>query len=75
MNVQGKINKLLLALRMKGRIIKKDTQQWYAEDSGKVITKYILYEEHPKKDGEVFYSKIQMLKYLAEKYKKVGEVT
>jgi hypothetical protein len=63
----------MLALKIKGIILKTDTQQWYAEDSGKVITKYIVYEEHPKKDGEVFYSKINMLKYLAELYKKVGE--
>lgn len=73
MNVQSKINKLILALKIKGRIIKINTNQWYAEDSGKTITKYIVYEEHPKKDGEVFYSKINILIYLADLYKKVGE--
>lgn len=71
MNIQSKINKLLQAFRYKGYILKVDTQQFLSDDDNRMITKYILYESHPKK-GEVFYSKVKMFKYLAELYKKVG---
>lgn len=117
MNVQSKIDKLILALKTKGRIVGINTKQFYAEDSKKMITKYIigeiseeaeidlrtintLYKKLKKKsltEGEresiekeleilneeyndnyitgVFYSKIKMLLFLVEWYKKVGEVT
>ena len=71
MNIQSKINKLLTALKHKGYILKINTEQFYSEDQDRVCTKYILYETHPKK-GEVFYSKVNMLKYLVKIYKKVG---
>jgi hypothetical protein len=71
MNIQSKINKLLQAFRMKGYILKINTEQFLSEDESRMITKYILYESHPKK-GEVFYSKVKMLIYLADLYKKVG---
>lgn len=71
MNIQSKINKLLMVLRLKGYILKIDTKQFLSEDEGKIITKYILYESHPKQ-GEVFYSKVKMLIHLADLYKKVG---
>ncbi|MBS4958272.1 MAG: hypothetical protein KHZ99_14665 [Clostridium sp.] len=71
MNIQGKINKLLQAFRAKGYILKINTEQFLSEDESRMMTKYILYESHPKK-GEVFYSKIKLLIYLAELYKKVG---
>lgn len=70
MNIQSKINRLLQGVRCKGYMLKVDTHQFLSEDDSKMITKYILYEDHPKK-GEVFYSKVKMLKYLAELYKKV----
>lgn len=71
MNIQGKINKILLALKTKGLIYKIDQKQFYIEDKDKICTKYIVYLSTPKK-GEVFFSKIEMLKYLVSIYKKAG---
>lgn len=71
MNIQGKINKLLQAFRNKGYMLKINTEQFLSEDESRMMTKYILYEGHPK-NGEVFYSKVKMLIYLADLYKKVG---
>lgn len=71
MNIQNKINKLLQAFRMKGYILKINTEQFLSEDESRIMTKYILYESHPKK-GQVFYSKVKLLIYLADLYKKVG---
>lgn len=70
MNIQSKINKLLMALKLKGYYIKIDTEQFYNEED-KLITKYIVYDIHPKK-GEVFYNKVKVLLYLVDLYKKVG---
>ena len=70
MNIQGKINKLLMAFKQKGYYIKVNTEQFYNEEN-KLMTKYIVYDTHPKK-GEVFYSKVKMLLYLVELYKRVG---
>lgn len=71
MNIQGKINKLLQAFRNKGYMLKINTEQFLSEDESRMMTKYILYESHPRK-GKVFYSKVKMLIYLADLYKKVG---
>lgn len=72
MNIQSKINKLLLALRYKGIILKINTEQFLNKEENKMITKYIVYDDHPKKDGEIFYSKIKLLEYLVDLYKRVG---
>ncbi|RKI92070.1 hypothetical protein D7V94_08355 [Parablautia intestinalis] len=72
MNVQGKINNLLKALRQQGIVYKINTQQFYSESQGQLCTKLILWEEHPNRDGEVFFSKVKLLKYLAEKWKEVN---
>ena len=72
MNVQGKINNLLKALRQQGIVYKINTQQFYSESQGRLCTKLILWEEHPSRDGEVFFSKVKLLKYLAEKWKEVN---
>lgn len=69
-NIQGSINKLLYALKLKGEEYKINTEQYYLED--RLATKYILYQIHPKKDGEVFFSKVKLLKHLAELYKGCG---
>lgn len=69
-NIQGSINKLLYALKIKGEEYRINTEQYYLED--RLVTKYILYQEHPKKDGEAFYSKVKLLKHLAETYKGSG---
>jgi hypothetical protein len=71
-NPQSKINKLIMALKVKGRIIKINTSQFYIEDKDKVITKYIVYETRPK-DGEEIYGKVNVLKYLVSLYKELGE--
>ena len=71
MNVQGKINNLLKALRQQSIVYKINTQQFYSESQGRLCTKLILWEEHPNRDGEVFFSKVKLLKYLAEKWKEV----
>lgn len=72
MNVQGKINNLLKALRRQGIVYKINTQQFYSESQERLCTKLILWEEHPNRDGEVFFSKVKLLKYLAEKWKEVN---
>ena len=72
MNVKGKINNLLKALRQQGIVYKINTQQFYSESQGRLCTKLILWEEHPNRDGEVFFSKVKLLKYLAEKWKEVN---
>ena len=113
-NIQSKINKLILALKIKGRIVGINTKQFYAEDSKQMITKYEIGEvseqaeadkrvmqeltkklnskkttEGEKKEIEeelillqeefaekyisgIFYSKIKILLFLVEWYKKVG---
>ncbi len=73
MNVQGKINNLLKTLRQQGIVYKINTQQFYSESQGRLCTKLILWEEHPNRDGEVFFSKVKLLKYLADKWKEVNE--
>lgn len=72
-NIQTKINKLLMALRLKGIVYKVNTSQYYSEKRDRICTKMILWEEHPNRDGEVFYSKVEMLKYLADRWKEVNE--
>lgn len=72
-NIQTKINKLLLALSMKGIVYKINTQQYYSEKQERICTRMILWEEHPNRDGEAFYSKAKLLKYLAERWKEVNE--
>ena len=73
MNVQGKINNLLKALRQQGIVYKINTQQFYSESQERICTKLILCEDHPNRDGEDVYSKGKLLKYLAEKWKEVNE--
>lgn len=72
-NIQTKINKLLMALRLKGIVYKVNTSQYYSEKRDRICTKMILWEDHPNRDGEVFYSKVEMLKYLADRWKEVNE--
>lgn len=70
MNVQPKINKLLMAIRMKaGRIYKINTSQYYNQEKDKVVTRYTVFESHPKSDGVDFYSRIDLLKHLVKEYK------
>lgn len=70
-NIQTKINKLIKAFLSRGIVYKINTQQYYSVKKDKICTKMILWEEHPKKDGEEFYSKVELVKYLAVKWKEV----
>ncbi len=71
-NIQRNINKVLLALRTKGIIYKINSKQFYSSEQKRIITKYILFEENERKDGEPFYSKKELLLYLVEKWKEVN---
>ena len=71
MNLQPKINKLITALRLHGEMVKVNTQQYFSEKQGRVCTKWILWEEHPNRDGETFYSRADLLKALAERWREV----
>lgn len=72
-SINTKINKLLIALRQKGIVYKMNTQQFYSEEQQRIITKMIIWEDHPNRDGEVFYSKVKLLMFLAEKWKEVND--
>ena len=88
MNINQNINKLLYALKQKGQIYKINSFQFYSEKNDKYSTKYqmmkrqlvkvyneeteeIEMQERYKQDYEC-YSKIDLLKYLAEEYRKMG---
>lgn len=72
-NIQPKINKLMAALRKRGIVYKINTQQFYSEEQDRLITKMILWEDHPNRDGEVFYSRVELLKHLVNKWKEVND--
>lgn len=72
MNVQNKIDKLLLALKMKGYEFFIDQSQFYSENLNKRCTKYIVHDGNPR-EGEVFFSKLKLLLYLADLYKSVSD--
>lgn len=88
MNVNQNINKLLYALSIKGQIYKINSFQFYSEDNCRYCAKYqILKREKVKiynnetdkfelqdrfKQKEEGYSKVDILKYLMEEYRKMG---
>lgn len=83
MNISQNINKLLFAIRHKGIDIKIDTIQFYSDKLEKYCSKYVIYIKElttNRKGEEVlkyvyqndFFSKVQLLKYLVEKYKQIG---
>lgn len=88
MNINQNINKLLYALKQKGQIYKINSFQFYSERNNKYSTKYQILKrvfeetyniredkieliERYKQDYEC-YSKIDLMKYLADEYKKIG---
>lgn len=90
MNINQNINKLLYALKQKGQIYKINSFKFYSEKNDKYSTKYqvlkkeieeilndeileIEYKENYKKDYEC-YSKVDLMRYLAEEYRKGSEV-
>lgn len=48
-NYQVKINKILMALKIKGRIILMSTEQFYSKKFEKVCTKFCITEQTPEK--------------------------
>ena len=88
MNINQNINKLLYTLKQKGQLYKINSFQFYSEKNDKYSTKYQVMKKQParvynvetdkieiveryKQDYEC-YSKIDLLKYLAEEYRKMG---
>lgn len=91
MNINQNINKLLYALKQKGQLYKINSFQFYSEKNDKYSTKYqimkrqsveihneeieeIEMQERYKQDYEC-YSKVDLLKYLAEEHRKGSEVS
>jgi LytS/YehU family sensor histidine kinase len=70
MNVQKNINKLLLALKMAGHEYFINTQQFKSNNTGKTITKYIIYDDNPRNGIECF-SKNKVLESLVLLYKDI----
>lgn len=89
MNINQNINKLLYALKQKGQLYKINSFQFYNESKEKYSTKYQILKEQPvehynyEEDKIEYimkyiedyncYSKIDLLKYLAEEYRKGSE--
>ena len=89
MNINKNINKLLYALSIKGQIYKINSFQFYSEKNSKYCTKYqILKKEQVEmyneetnefelqdryKQKEECYSKLDVMKYLIEEYRKGSE--
>lgn len=88
MNVNQSINKLLYVLSTKGQIYKVNSFQFYSKKNCKYCTKYQIlkrekveiYNEETDEfelqdryqQKEECYSKVDMLKYLMEEYRKMG---
>ena len=89
MNINQNINKLLYALKQKGQIYKINSFKFYSEKNNKYSTKYQILKrelievwneetdefelkEKYTQDYEC-YSKIDLLKYLAEEHRKGSE--
>lgn len=89
MNINQNINKLLYALKQKGQIYKINSFKFYNDKKDKYSTKYQVlkrelveewneetfefeYKEKYKQDYDC-YSKIDLMKYLAEEYREGSE--
>ena len=77
MKLQSNINKVLIALKMKGFEYFIDTSQFSGED-GRTVTKYIIHTGNPKDDHVIeCYSKSKVLESLVFLYKNLykGDVS
>ena len=88
MNINQNINKLLYALKQKGKLYKINSFQFYSEKNDKYSTKYQImkrelvevYNEETEeieiqeryKQDYECYSKIDLLKYFMKEYKGMG---
>ncbi len=69
MKLQSNINKILLALKMKGFEYFINTSQFSGKD-GRIITKYIIHAGNPKDEEAIeCYSKSKVLESLVFLYK------
>lgn len=91
MNINQNISKLLYALKVKGQLYKINTFKFYNEKNDKYSTKYQILKreiiEYYNKETEEIehiekykqdcdcYSKIDLMKYLAEEYRKGSEAS
>lgn len=91
MNIQGSINKLLLALKLQDKFYKINSYRFFSKSNQKYCTKYSLLErrieetineetlevEYKEKYREELstYSQVEILKYLVEEYKKGSEAS
>ena len=89
MNINQNINKLLYALKQKGQTYKINSFKFYSEKNDKYSTKYQVlkkelvevYNENNNKtelkeryiQEKETYSKIDLMKYLAEEYRQGSE--
>lgn len=89
MNINQNINKLLYALKQKGQIYKINTFKFYSEKNDKYSTKYqvlkkALVEVYNEDKDKIelqeryiqeyeTYSKIELMKYLADEHRKGSE--
>lgn len=67
LNVQKNIDKVLLALKMRGHEYFINTSQFKNKKTGKTVTKYIIFDDNPR-DGIECYSKIKVLENLVFLY-------
>ena len=88
MNINQNINKLLFALRQKVQLYKINSFQFYSEKTDKYCTKYQILKRTFKEVYNVItdefelkekyesdyecYSKIDLMKYFVDKYKRIG---
>ncbi|MEG1106614.1 MAG: hypothetical protein RSD63_10720 [Eubacterium sp.] len=73
MGMNQKVNKLLLALNMIGIPVKLQRMMRFNQEKKRLMTSYVLYREHPRKDGIFFGSSIALVKHLADLYKQETE--
>lgn len=73
--MNSKINKLLLALQIKGYVYVVHKRQCYSKESKRRFNRYTLEHIAEKEDKEVnkyFNKQIDLLQYLVNKYKEVS---
>ena len=68
LNVQKNIDKVLMALKMRGHEYFINTRQFKSKKTGRIVTKYIIYDDNPR-DGIECYSKLKVLENLVFLYK------
>ncbi len=77
MNITSTINKLLYALKQKDTLYKINSFQAYNKEKDKYRTMYKVYKQDKYLDKytevDTFYSKAEIVVYLAEEWKKIKD--